>query len=241
MQRSLSLVLIIVSLVTLFGCNKISGTVKEDGVSLKGVNVTLVGPSHMMDVTDNMGDYLFFDCAPGPYTVIPSKAGYTFIPQMRTVMIHLLSNESYAGYDFEAKRICEEQIWEGDHVITNAEELNALSGYTTITGTLTIENSDLTDLHGLQCLKEAGQLIIQNNDSLRNVTALGSLERTGSLVIDSNTTLTSLNFDSLYEVANEFIITNNISLCSEFATALVEEGCGEIGGPILIEGNNDCS
>ncbi len=51
---------------------------------------------------------------------------------------------------------CAGGVMEGDYNINSTENLTALSGYSSVTGNLTIEAPDLTDLNGLECLEEIG-------------------------------------------------------------------------------------
>ncbi len=83
------------------------------------------------------------------------------------------------------------QVWEGDYTITDSADIAALSGYTEVTGTLTIENTSLTSLTGLENITTVGgNLYIEFNDSLTNLCALYNVNLgEGILVISSNNVL----------------------------------------------------
>jgi hypothetical protein len=69
-----------------------------------------------------------------------------------------------------AKKDCEERLWKGDYEIQTIKKLEALSGYTSVTGTLSIYSSALTSLDGLKCLTSVGEgLYIEYNDSLTSL------------------------------------------------------------------------
>ncbi len=51
-----------------------------------------------------------------------------------------------------AEKHCSELAWEGDYEINSIEDVRALSGYTEAKGNLSIRDSGLTNLRGLECL-----------------------------------------------------------------------------------------
>jgi hypothetical protein len=59
--------------------HSISGTITASGAGLAGVTVSLVGTS-VTTTTNAVGAYSFAGLAAGPYTITPSKTGYTFSP-----------------------------------------------------------------------------------------------------------------------------------------------------------------
>ncbi|MCP3872799.1 MAG: hypothetical protein GY699_06555, partial [Desulfobacteraceae bacterium] len=109
-------------------------------------------------------------------------------------------------------------VWNGDYYIQNLEDLNALSGYGEVTGSLFIQNStDLIDLTGLEMLTRIGaNLIISGNQILTNLTGLEGISSTGvSLQIYDNPLLNSLSgLDNLNFVGGELQISLNASLAN---------------------------
>ncbi len=82
MLRKLSILLVLVSCLLMFGC-KISGTItNEFGESLDGVEVVLNGQEgKMKEFTDANGKFAFNNLLPGKYTVTPSSSDmYDFTP-----------------------------------------------------------------------------------------------------------------------------------------------------------------
>jgi hypothetical protein len=66
----------------------ISGTVKTaSGTPIAGVTMNLSGGATGSTTTDSQGTYKFTGLSKGAYTIIPSKAGYTFTPTNRNVTI----------------------------------------------------------------------------------------------------------------------------------------------------------
>jgi hypothetical protein len=114
--------------------------------------------------------------------------------------------------------------WPGSYTIQTEADIEALSGYTGINGSLTIDSPTLTSLAGLESLTYvAFQLNITNNASLASLNGLNNLinlgDQGGSLKIDNNPYLTSLNgLNNLISVGatdgGSLYITNNASLMS---------------------------
>ena len=73
------------------------------------------------------------------------------------IVFFLISAPSFAQQ-------CSELVWEGDYIINTVEDLEALSGYTTVTGYLDIHNLPTTSLKGLECLNYVYWLQIVWND-----------------------------------------------------------------------------
>ena len=86
----------------------------------------------------------------------------------------------------------------------------------TITGDITIQGTDITNLNGLaQVTSIAGTLGIYYNDVLMNLTGLDALISVGSLWISSNNSLTSLSgLGNLETIEGSLQIVNNSSLTS---------------------------
>jgi hypothetical protein len=75
---------------------------------------------------------------------------------------------------------CNRGEYIGSHRITDAASLAALSGYTSVTGGVEVDRSDLGDLAGLECLQEvAGTLDFFDNHLLRDVGGLRNLRTVG--------------------------------------------------------------
>ena len=97
-------------------------------------------------------------------------------------------------------------------------DLAALSGCTSVTGSLSINYSPLTSLEGLECLTHVGGLLdIYKNPSLKSLAAL----------------------DSITSVGGDLRIRRNYELCTSLADALRDQvlDAGGIGGSINISDN----
>lgn len=77
----------------------ISGKVTSGGDGVATVAVNLTGTATKSTTTDANGNYRFPALSNGPYTVTPSKSGYTFDPQNRSVTV---SGADVTGMDFVA-------------------------------------------------------------------------------------------------------------------------------------------
>ncbi len=100
------LVFAVVFCVLLSGC-KISGNVRDNGVGLQGITVTLTGKpdrptniDHLITTTDSRGYFEFDEIPDGDYIVTPSKEGMIFEPPQRKVF--LTNKEPEENLTFEA-------------------------------------------------------------------------------------------------------------------------------------------
>ncbi|MEZ4934061.1 MAG: putative metal-binding motif-containing protein, partial [Saprospiraceae bacterium] len=115
------------------------------------------------------------------------------------------------------------------------------SCFTTISGNLTINGADITDLSPLSALTSVGVgLLIYNNGMLANLNGLSSLNSVGGLIIQNNSTLANLNgLSALTSVGGIFDIYNNGTLSNlDGLSALTS-----VGGDLYIQSNSaltDC-
>jgi hypothetical protein len=131
------------------------------------------------------------------------------------------------------------KIYYGSYNVSSSGDLAELTGYTEVTGDLTIEsnlpslaglesltkvggaltvtdNSALTSLEGLNNLSSVdGRVYINNNDSLLSLEGLNSLHSADYININQNNSLTSLaGFDSLSSLDGYITIYSNGALTS---------------------------
>ena len=139
----------------------------------------------------------------------------TFLVTVILVALGLfILNPAFAVSD--CNRVCE-----GSFVIDvndTVGDLAALSGCTSVTGSLSINYSPLTSLEGLECLTHVGGLLdIYRNPSLTSLAAL----------------------DSITSVGGDLRIRRNYELCKSLAEALRDQvlDAGGIGGSINISDN----
>ncbi|MCP4129853.1 MAG: hypothetical protein GY754_02440 [bacterium] len=118
-----------------------------------------------------------------------------------------------------------EKVWEGDYTIMTQAHIDALSGYTKITGNLEIGDIQasingttptetfFTDLTGLECLTHIeGYLAIVNNNALTSLTGLNNLTAVdgGGLEVGEDTFFAGIHvaYNALLTNIDEF---NNIT------------------------------
>ena len=77
----------------------ITGTVRQDGVGVEDVTVTLVGPVNSTIKTDREGRFIFVQLPPGSYGLTASRVGAQLVPAQRTVQVDLAN---VSGQDFDA-------------------------------------------------------------------------------------------------------------------------------------------
>jgi len=131
---------------------------------------------------------------------------------------------------------CTEQILDGDYEIASAEDLAGLNGYTAVTGSLSVLDATVADLHGLECLASiGGDLRIIDNASLADLTGLKTLTSVGgNLRVEGNTALVSLSgLQGLTSVAGDLMVVDNDALTSLRGL----HGLIEVGGSLRIEDN----
>ena len=104
-----------------------------------------------------------------------------------------------------------------DVTIVTSDDINALSGQTTISGNLSIVSSDLTDLVGLESLTSIqGNLLIRYTSSLESLNGLDNVTSIGGdLYVAENDDLSTLNgLDNLNSVGRHIYIFKNKTLKS---------------------------
>lgn len=114
-----------------------------------------------------------------------------------------------------AESNCLEQPWQGNYSITSQQDIAALEGYTSVTGTLNIgsystPSTGLTDVTGLECLNTLGGLTVASNPDLTSLDGLSGLKTiNGSLIINGNDALTSLSGLSQLNAVSSVSISRN--------------------------------
>jgi hypothetical protein len=128
-----------------------------------------------------------------------------------------LFNPWQKDYDNDGMGKACDTIFNADYSINLAAPIAVLSGFTEITGSLTINNTALTNLTGLEALTSVGRnLLIEDNGALTNLSGLNSLTSVGlRLEIEDNGALTSLNgLNNLTSVSGSSYIRYNNALTS---------------------------
>ncbi len=199
------LFLCLVSLLILSGC-KISGTITYEGQGVEGIAVVLSGDASMTAVTDADGYYEFSDLEIGSYTVSPPDYD-NLIPGAADVKI---STGDIENLDF----VLEEKVAVNGMTIRNQSDLEFFGGYTRVDGNLTIVNTDLVSLDGLECLHYVDdQLRIYDNRKLKDLDGLENLGYVHSMRISSNGVLSSMApLKKLTRIDGDYNIFNNRSL-----------------------------
>jgi hypothetical protein len=128
------------------------------------------------------------------------------------------------------------QVWNGDYTVGNESDIAALSGYTEVTGNLTIENTALTNLTGLETLTSVGGTLTINLNSLLSLNGLEGLTSVGgNLDIRNNVSLASLTgLKNLTSVGGDLEIASNWQSLTSL-TGL--ENLTSVGGNLSIISN----
>jgi hypothetical protein len=114
---------------------------------------------------------------------------------------------------------CDNEVCTGNYIIDDIDtsgDINALSGCTEITGSLTIKNTTLTNLTGLENITNiGGDLRIVDNFDLTSLGGLSNLTSVNSLYILNNHALTSISaLSNVTNVVQDLYINSNLSLTS---------------------------
>jgi hypothetical protein len=182
------------------------------------------------------------------FTVSPEgeKSNRVFITCKYYMSIYIDIGNLYPGWvwvltDSRTWNICIPRntapVWQGDYYIADSTDVQMLNGYTEITGTLNISNSNLKRLEGLETLTSVGGgLNIYYNRALTSLTGLDNLSLVGGdLYIDQNTALTNLTgLENLTSVGGNLDIIYNTTLKSLSGF----ENLTSVGGFLYID-NND--
>ncbi len=124
------------------------------------------------------------------------------------------------GTDGTAPAICDlDLVWPGDFRILGADDLAALSGYTSIRGSLIIMGTSLASLEGLECLFHiSGNLDIRDNGSLadlkglENLKTVGGFLRIGDSFLGNNALKSLEGLNTLVSLGKGLHIIGNASL-----------------------------
>jgi hypothetical protein len=171
------------------------------------------------------------------------KSNRVFITCKYYISIYIDIGNLYPGWvwvltDSRTWNICIPRntapVWQGDYYIADSTDVQMLNGYTEITGTLNISNSNLKRLEGLETLTSVGGgLNIYYNRALTSLTGLNNLTLVGGdLYIDQNTALTNLTgLENLISVGGNLDIIYNTTLKSLSGF----ENLTSVGGLIISE------
>ena len=193
----------------------LSGKIEVDGTPLPGAFLIMDGDEKRTAKTDNHGEYLIQDLVNGKYTITPILKGYDFTQVKETVVMEFQDREDV---DFQATVTAhpEEACWNSYYdTAYHNDSVDDLSGYTSVTGYLFINNTSLTDLTALNSLNRVEKpLTIMNNASLSSLEGLNHLETAYSINIMDNDALTNLEGLDNLDSTGQIWIKNNAHLQS---------------------------
>jgi hypothetical protein len=144
--------------------------------------------------------------------------------------------DSDSDTDTDTNDECTGGVWDDDYVISDTEDLAALNGYTEVTGSLAIIETDLANLDGLGCLTTVGgNMNLDSNYDLININGLNNLAVvSGHFWITDNNILADLySLGDLAEVGGNCWITGNDALTSLAGL----NALGSLGGELWIGEN----
>ncbi|GAB6098020.1 hypothetical protein JCM14469_42740 [Desulfatiferula olefinivorans] len=191
------------SLFSFVGC-KVSGKITLNGEPLSGVEVVLSGDASAKTITSSNGEYCFdvHSKKSGEYVITPQPICFDFYPEQINVQVNYQTKDNdFSNFNFSA----EERVYNGNYIVYDVEDLNNLSGYSKIEGNLIIQQTELEDLSGLECLTIVeGNVYIFNNIKLKNIDALSNLTITGGFIIGNQPNITKVNFPLLVQNTGSF-------------------------------------
>jgi len=132
---------------------------------------------------------------------------------------------------------CYDATWDGDYTVSTKDHIQALRGYRTLNGNLSIDTTlvppgeadpGVSNLNGLECLETInGSLQIENNDHLADLLGLRFLTHVGGdLIVLNNGRL--LNLDALNGLRD---LGGGLQISSNFALWNIN-GLGRISGSL---------
>jgi hypothetical protein len=120
-----------------------------------------------------------------------------------------------SGNSFDKDYQCNKGTLSGDVVINGLDDMESISGYTGVSGRLTIEDTQLKNLDGLSCLEYVGGILDIESNEIVNIDGLSNLQRVdGNLHIKENLKLS--NIDGLHSL----VYAGKVSLEALFITDL---------------------
>ncbi|MCP4157307.1 MAG: hypothetical protein GY757_56880 [bacterium] len=146
------------------------------------------------------------------------QSGVTAVDYTYSVLFRVTAeNLSTREYRVLVEYSCPENVYIGDYTINTSGDLELLSGYTRITGALTIGGdynnfSSLLGLQGLECLSRVdGDLVISFNGHLQNLEGLKGLTSIGGMLrVYYNSALVTLKgLDRLGSISGDLRIEEN--------------------------------
>ncbi len=158
-----------------------------------------------IDSVPGAGDTGWMSTAPSEWTLI--SYGTTILYAWVKDAAGNVSDSSEITID-----LFEENVYVGHYIINDQSSLDALAGYTEVTGVLSIGSTSLvSNLDGLEYLFTVGeQLKIINNTDLIDITGLRNLQSVSSISIQYNDSLTNLNgLEKITSISNDLLITQN--------------------------------
>ena len=85
----------------------ITGRVRQAGIGVAGVTVSLEGPVNTNETTDSVGEFVFSQLPAGIYTLTPSAPGAQFVPDTQTIELALANVD---GVRFESGGVIEAEV-----------------------------------------------------------------------------------------------------------------------------------
>jgi hypothetical protein len=134
-------------------------------------------------------------------------------------------------------------VWKGKYYhIWDSRDIELLKNYTTILGSLIIDDSRLENLDGLENLTSAGVINIRYNETLTNLSGLRGITSVIQLDIRNNTALTALGMTGLQRVNGALFIEDNPNLCGSLPEEFLNQilAGGGIVGEVYIMRNKEC-
>jgi len=136
----------------------------------------------------------------------------TYLP----TLVFKISNWRLFGFLLFFGVLCFEgfaQVYDGTYTVTNQEQIDTFN-FTEITGSLLIQNTDITNVDGFsELVSIGGNLIISNNAALSNIIGFVMLETASYFSITDNANLINIEgFNALTTIDNSFNIGSNESL-----------------------------
>ncbi len=104
-------------------------------------------------------------------------------------------------------------VWKGDYTIKTQDDIEKISGYRVVTGSLNIKDTNLHNLDGMESLIEVGfSLTISRNKYLSNFNGLSNLSSAMRIIINDNGALENINGLGILESVEDLMIFCNDNL-----------------------------
>ncbi len=147
------------------------------------------------------------------------------------IIILMLSVGACGEEDFSNSSECVGDVWAGDFVLTDQDDVAEIAKYVAVTGNFYVKDSEFVNVHLLKLCEIGGDVVFDNSKFLADFSAPKLLSIGGNIALNGNVPSTV----NLSKVSN---IGGNISFSNMYSNVVVDlASLVFVGGEINISGS----